>query len=376
MKAKIVIAPDKFKGSLTGIEFCNIVEESLLQYSDEFEVHKVPLADGGDGTVDVIRYYTEGQRIRLEVHDPLMRKIEAEYLYSESARLAFIEMSAASGIRLLNDEELNPMETSTFGTGELILDALSRGAVHIIMGIGGSATNDAGMGMARALGFRFFDKDKNELQGKGKDLQLLHSIDAGQAHQRIHDVKFEIACDVDNPLFGENGAARVYAPQKGADEQMVQMLDKGLWNFAAVAYKNFLIDLQQIAGSGAAGGLGAGCILFLDAHLKSGIELIKSISGFNEKIADAQWIVTGEGSIDSQTFSGKVIKGVLDSRRQHKIAVFCGRSDLPKGSLHDNSIDYLAEILPLASDVHDSMQNAGIYLKMLADEFVRLVFSR
>ena len=371
MKTKIVIAPDKFKGSLSGTDFCDIVERVFFDYLPDIEIYKVPLADGGDGTVDVVRYYTAGEQIIVPVNDPIMRKIEAAYLFSRSKNMAFIEMSAASGIRLLQKQELNPLETNTFGTGELIRDALSKGAKHIVLGIGGSATNDAGMGMARALGFRFLDRKGKELKGNGAELLKLHSIDASGADFLLHDVKFEVACDVDNPLFGQNGAAYVYAPQKGADAEAVDLLDKGLKNFNSVVLRQFGVNLQKIPGTGAAGGLGAGCILFLNAQLKSGIELIKNIAGFQKKIQNAQWIITGEGKIDQQTFSGKVIKGILDSRTNQKIAVFCGKSELSDDMFVKHKIDYVGEILPLAIDVQDSIDNSALYLKRRVEEFVQ-----
>ncbi len=371
MKTKIVIAPDKFNGSLSGTDFCDIVERVFFDYLPDIEIYKVPLADGGDGTVDVVRYYTAGEQIIVPVNDPIMRKIEAAYLFSRSKNMAFIEMSATSGIRLLQKQELNPLETNTFGTGELIRDALSKGAKHIVLGIGGSATNDAGMGMARVLGFRFLDRKGKELKGNGAELLKLHSIDASGADFLLHDVKFEVACDVDNPLFGQNGAAYVYAPQKGADAEAVDLLDKGLKNFNSVVLRQFGVNLQKIPGTGAAGGLGAGCILFLNAQLKSGIELIKNIAGFQKKIQNAQWIITGEGKIDQQTFSGKVIKGILDSRTNQKIAVFCGKSELSDDMFVKHKIDYVGEILPLAIDVQDSIDNSALYLKRRVEEFVQ-----
>lgn len=368
---KIVIAPDKFKGSLTGIEFCDAVERGINKHFKDVTVVKLPLADGGDGTVDALQFYTGGELISLEVHDPLMRSIRANYLYAEKEKLAFIEMAEASGIRLLKSEELNPLETSTFGTGELILDAVKRGAKHILLGIGGSSTNDAGMGMACALGFRFFDNENKELKGQGKDLNQLSTIDTNLANSELKNIKFEVACDVDNPLFGTKGAAHIYAPQKGASGQMVEELDAGLRNFNEKVEKQFGKNLQNIVGAGAAGGLGAGCVLFLNAQLKSGTQLIKSIANFDEQVKDADWIVTGEGKFDEQTFSGKVIKGVLDSRTNQKLAIFCGVSELDDKQIKTHQIDFLAEMMEQATDVDDSMKNAGLYLERAAELFAK-----
>ncbi|PCH66580.1 MAG: glycerate kinase [Bacteroidales bacterium] len=366
---KIILAPDKFKGSLTGMEFCDAIERGIRKHTSDIEIIKLPLADGGDGTIEVLNFYLEGEMISVEVHDPLHRKINASYLYSEGKKTAYIEMAEASGIRLLKSDEVNPMLTNTYGTGELIKDALDRGVEHIILGIGGSATNDAGLGMARALGYTFFNQDKEELKGVGEDLMLLSSIDKSAVHPRLNKVKFEVACDVDNPLYGENGAAHIYSPQKGATPEMVLELDAGLQNFNEVLKKQFEVDLQEISGAGAAGGLGAGCILFLNAELSSGIDLIKKEAGFDTHIKGADWIITGEGKLDEQTFSGKVIRGVLDSITDQKLAVFCGLIDLNEARLKEMNIDYISEIAEYATSRNDSIKNAGIYLEIASEEF-------
>lgn len=366
---KIIIAPDKFKGSLTGLQFCNAVEEGIRSVFNDVEILNLPLADGGDGTVEVLDYYLSGQQIKVNVHDPLMRKITANYLFSKTKNIAFIEMAEASGIRLLKREELNPLQTSTFGTGELIADAIAKGAKHIILGIGGSATNDAGMGMARALGYKFYSNDGDILTGIGSDLNRLHSIDNSGANPLLRDIKFEVACDVENPLYGAQGAAFVYGPQKGANSEMVTKLDQGLKNFNQVAIKSSSIELQKITGGGAAGGLGAGSVLFLNAQLKSGISLIKQLACFDEKIKDSDWIITGEGRLDEQTFLGKVIHGVLNSRTNQKLAVFCGFSEIHSTLIKQYGIDYLAEILPLSQSIEDSIEHSYKYLRQLAVDF-------
>lgn len=366
---KIVIAPDKFKGSLTGIDFCNAVERGIRKHLNDVEIIKLPLADGGDGTVEALQFYIGGDYVKVDVNDPLYRKINARYLFSFTKKMAFIEMAEASGIRLLKTEELNPLETSTLGTGELVRDAIKRGATDIILGIGGSSTNDAGTGMAKALGYRFFDKDRNELEGKGVDLNKLHSIDSSNVIDELGGVNFQVACDVDNPLFGPKGAAFVYSPQKGASLEVVEQLDKGLQRFNSVVNRQFGIDVQNIPGAGAAGGLGAGCVLFLNAVLKSGTTLIKDVANFNELTKDADWIITGEGKFDEQTFSGKVIKGVLESRTNQKLAVFCGTSELDKHQLNEHQIDYLAEMMSQAQSFEDSIENSADYLEKAAAEF-------
>lgn len=368
---KIILAPDKFKGSLTGMEFCDAIERGIRKHTSDIEIIKLPLADGGDGTIEVLNFYLEGEMIEVEVHDPLHRKINASYLYSEGKKTAYIEMAEASGFRLLKGDEANPMLTSTYGTGELIKDALDRGVNHIILGIGGSATNDAGLGMARALGYTFFNQDNEELKGLGEDLIALSSIDKSTIHPRLKEVKFEVACDVDNPLYGENGAAYIYSPQKGATPEMVLALDAGLQNFNEVVKMRFEADLQEISGAGAAGGLGAGCILFLNAVLNSGIDLIKKEANFDVNCKGADWIITGEGKLDEQTFSGKVIRGVLDSITDEKLAIFCGLLDLEENRIKELNIEHIAEVANYASSIEDSIKNAGVYLEKSAEEFAK-----
>ncbi|PKQ62849.1 glycerate kinase [Labilibaculum filiforme] len=368
---KIILAPDKFKGSLSGMQFCEAVERGIRKHTSDIEIIQLPLADGGDGTIEVLNFYLEGEILSVKVHDPLHRKIKASYLYSAGKKTAYIEMAAASGICLLNGDEANPMLTSTYGTGELIIDALNRGVKHIILGIGGSATNDAGLGMARALGYSFFDKDNGELKGLGEDLIRLNFIDNSAVHPKLKEVKFELACDVDNPLYGENGAAYIYSPQKGATPKMVLELDAGLQNFNEVVQKQFEVDLQGISGAGAAGGLGAGCILFLNAVLNSGIDLIKKEAKFDTNIKGADWIITGEGKLDEQTFSGKVIRGVLDSITDQKLAIFCGLIDLKPDRIKELKIEHIAEVSSYASGIEDSIKNAGVYLEIAAEAFAK-----
>jgi glycerate kinase len=371
MAKKIIIAPDKFKGSLSGIEFCNIVERVIKAVVSNIEIKKLPLADGGDGTVEVLQYYLGGKIIVCTVQNPLNNPIEASYLLSETKQIAFIEMAKASGIRLLDNEQLNPLKTSTYGTGQLILDAIKRGAKQIILGIGGSSTNDAGMGMARALGYQFYNDRNKALEGKGEDLQKLHRIDSSKVLPQLKEVTFQVACDVNNPLFGINGAAFIYAPQKGADAKMVQELDKGLQNFNQVVRKQFGTNLQEIKGAGAAGGLGAGSICFLNAQLKPGIGLIKEIANFDLNIQDADWIITGEGKFDEQTFSGKVIKGIIESIDNQQVAVFCGLSELSYDQLKQHKINYIDQIMNYASNINDSIKNSGKYLEAAVLKFAK-----
>lgn len=364
---KIVIAPDKLKGSLTAVEFCEAVATALYRKCPGLLVEKCPLADGGDGTVEVLEYYLGGHRVNVKVQDPLLRPTQAQYLLSADRKTAFIEMSSASGLRLLCPSEYNPLITTTYGTGELIVDAVNKGVRRIILGIGGSATTDAGLGMARALGFRFFDSHGEELTGVGADLVRLHLVDDSNVLPAIKDIQFDVACDVSNLLYGHNGAAYVYGPQKGATKEEVDLLDKGLKQFNQVMEVTTGLNLQGFKGAGAAGGLGAGSVAFLNADLVSGVELIMREADFKAKIQGAGWIITGEGRLDAQTLSGKVIKGIIDVKSNQKLAVFCGSNAFEQVP---DPIDYVGEILTNAKNKDDAMTYAASYLMRISDEFI------
>ncbi|MCL4144463.1 UNVERIFIED_CONTAM: hypothetical protein GTU68_007413 [Idotea baltica] len=311
---KFVIAPDKYKGSLSGLEFCNAVEEGILKVFPEASIIKKLLADGGDGTLEVVQHYLLADTIKVLVNDPLFRKIKVGYLLSKDKKTAFIELSEASGYKLLNKSELNCMHTTTLGTGELIADALNKGAQEIILGIGGSATSDAGMGIAVALGYKFLDNEGNELQPAGKNLGKVAKVNRSLVHKKLAQVKVKVACDVSNPFYGKDGAAYIYGPQKGASLDEVELLDWGLENFARILERDFNSNVQEIPGSGAAGGVGGGAVAFLNADLTSGINLIKELADFDKTITNADWIVTGEGKLDNQTHIGqKPLRGVLES---------------------------------------------------------------
>jgi len=245
---KIVLAPDKYKGSLSGIEFCDITAEAILSIMPSAEIIKMPLSDGGDGTIDILDYHLEGQRIKIKVNDPLFRQIEVSYLYISSSGTAFIEMAAASGMALLKIEEQNCYSTTTFGTGELIKNAIERGAKTIVLGIGGSATNDCGIGMAAALGYKFLDQANKEIVPVGKNLIDIKKIDLSNINVDLSKVMFKVACDVRNPLYGNNGAAYIYGPQKGASKAEVDLLNIGLGHIAKIILNQFNIDLQKIKG--------------------------------------------------------------------------------------------------------------------------------
>lgn len=372
---KIVIAPDKFKGSLTGIEFCNIVEEGIKSVIPSIEILKLPLADGGDGVIEVLYHHLKSEYIAVKVNDPLFREIKASYLFVESTRTAIIETAKASGMELLSLEEQNCMNTTTYGIGEMIRDAIGKGAKNILLGLGGSATNDCGIGMAAALGYKFFDKNNKEIVPIGKNLCEIKTIDTSNINTVLKEITFNVACDVANPLTGKNGAAFVYAPQKGASFEETAKLNEGLKHISKLFLKQFDIDVQRIKGSGAAGGLGAGSLIFLNANLLPGIDLVKDLVNFNEQIMEANWIITGEGKMDSQTLSGKTIQGVMTSAKHQNIplAVFCGSISLQKKSLDALGVSFAASIMNLATDLEDAMLNRSKYLSEIAVKFAKSI---
>lgn len=317
---KIVIAPDSFKGTMSSIEVCDIIEKGIKNIRPDVETVKIPIADGGEGTVEAFLASIGGEKINATVKDPLFRDIESFYGILSDGKTAVIEMAAASGLPLV-EEEKNPCLTTTFGTGQLILDALNRGCTKLIIGVGGSATNDGGIGMAAALGVRFLDENEQPISLNGQGLASLHHIDMSQKDKRLNECEILVACDVDNPLYGVSGAAYVFGPQKGADRDMVEYLDNNLKHYAGILHKDLGIRVQEIPGSGAAGGLGAGFVAFTSAELRAGIKIILDCVRFDEIISDADLIMTGEGKIDGQSLRGKVPVGIAERALKSKVPV-------------------------------------------------------
>jgi glycerate kinase len=308
---KVVVAVDSFKGSLTSREVAEAFEEGFCSLRPDFEVVKVCVADGGEGTVEALVDTLGGEIVGVEVCDPLHRSVMARYGIVEQGRTAVIEMAAASGLPLLAAEERNPLLTSTYGTGEVILDALQRGCRRFLIGIGGSATNDAGTGLLRALGFRFLDCEGEELKGGGAILEKIATIDDSAVSGELRECEFIVACDVTNPLYGEQGAAYVFAPQKGADAAMVEQLDRGLRNFARVVAAHNGSAIATMEGAGAAGGLGGGLVALLGARLVHGVDMVLDAINFGNIVEGAELVITGEGRLDLQTVMGKAPSGVL-----------------------------------------------------------------
>ena len=308
---KIVVAADSFKGSLSSAEVAAAVAQGVREVFPECEVVCLDVADGGEGTMEALLKSLGGAAVECEAHDPLMRPLRAEYGISADGGTAIIDMAAASGLTLLREDERNPLLTTTFGTGEMVAHALRRGCRHVIIGLGGSATNDGGTGMLTALGFRFLDAGGAQLPSTGGSLLHIASVDASGALPELSGTAFTAACDVENPLCGPEGATMVYAPQKGADAAMLERLESGMRNFGAVTERFCGRGIIGAKGSGAAGGLGAGMLGYLNARPVPGAELLLDALGFDALASDADLVITGEGCIDGQTLMGKLPLRVL-----------------------------------------------------------------
>lgn len=317
-----VLAFDSFKGSLTSGEAADAFAEGLCCSVPDAVVSKICIADGGEGSIDAVVKTMNGGLVAVETVDPLGRRMMARYGIVDDGKTAVIEMAQASGLTLLAPGERNPLLTSTYGTGLLMADALDRGCRKMLVCIGGSATNDGGMGMLNALGCRFLDADGNMLGGCGADLEKVTTIDSGSMDSRMSGIELVVACDVQNPLYGHDGAAYVFAPQKGADADMTERLDKGLRNYAEVINRCCGIDVSRIPGAGAAGGTGAGLVALLGARLERGIDMVLEAVHFDELLKTADAVVTGEGRIDGQTLMGKALSGILSRAERSGVPVF------------------------------------------------------
>ena len=354
---KIIIAPDSFKGSLTSVEVADAIEAGIKEVFPNCETVKIPIADGGEGTMDTLVSALGGQKVKVKVHDPLMRPIEVEYGLVNNGKTAVIEMAVASGITLLKKHEQNPLTTSTFGTGELIKDALIRGCRSFMIGIGGSATNDAGTGMLKALGYRFLDKNGEDTDGTGNSLQSIYTIDESGAMPELKEAQFTIACDVNNTFSGPNGAAYVYAPQKGATLQIVKKLDEGMESLRQLIKKEKEIDLNSVPGAGAAGGLGGAFVAFFNAQLKPGIEMVLEAVDFEKHLKNAELVITGEGKLDKQTGMGKAASGILDAANKKSVPVIAiGGSVEEVKNLNKRGFISLFSIVPSPMLLENALQ--------------------
>jgi glycerate kinase len=370
---KFVIAPNAFKGSLSTTEAANAMAEGIIQMLPEADIVKVPVADGGDGLVEVAVEALLGERRTLKVTGPRNSPVQADFCYVKSMDLVTVEMALASGLALLPDELRDPTLTTTYGTGEVIRAGLDLGVKRINVGIGGSATNDGGIGMAQALGIRFLDKAGRELPGIGASLGDIAEIDLSGLDPRVKETTFGAVCDVDNPLCGPKGAAAVYGPQKGASPAQVEALDRGLRNLADVIQKQMGLEVADMPGAGAAGGLGAGLSAFLGAKLCRGIELIFELVGLNDKLTGADLALTGEGQIDFQTVFGKAPGGVGVAAKAQGIPCFAiaGAVGENLGDLHDTGISAVFSLCTGPMTLEESMKQSKENLARVTQQAVR-----
>lgn len=372
---KIVIAPDSFKGSLSAVEVSEALAKGVLKAAPKAEICYLPMADGGEGTVEALVSSTKGTIQQKTVHDPLGNPVTAFYGILGDGKTAVIEMASASGLPLVPPDKRNPLHTTTYGTGELILAAAEAGCREFIIGIGGSATTDCGTGMAQALGARFYDTSGAELTEfmTGGLLGKAGKIDISGVSSLIRDSRFVVACDVDNPLLGPKGCSYVYGPQKGATPEIVEQLEANMTAFADVLERTIGREVRNVPGAGAAGGLGAGLIAFTGAELKLGIEIVLEASRFAEKIKGASLILTGEGKIDFQTAFGKTLSGIAREAKKQSIPVIGigGMVETDIDNLYELGMSSFFSICNQPMELKQAMENAAELLEIVAERILR-----
>ncbi len=365
---KIVIAPDSYKESLSALEVAQAVEAGFRQVFPDADYVLVPVADGGEGTVDAMVAATGGRKETVTVSGPLGEPVEAFYGLTGDGDTAVIEMAAASGLALVPPDRRNPLLTNSRGTGELIRAALDAGARRFILGIGGSATNDGGAGMVQALGVRLLDLEGRELDGSGGDLARLERIDVSALDPRLAECRIEVACDVDNPLTGARGASAVFGPQKGATPEMVQALDANLARFARIVERDLGVAVDAVPGAGAAGGMGAAMLAFFGATLKPGIEIVTAAVDLDAHVRDADLVITGEGRIDFQTVHGKTPIGVARVAKRHGKPVIgiAGSLGAEVGVVHAHGIDAVFSVLGKPCTLDEALRDAAANVELTA----------
>lgn len=370
-RPKIIIAPDKFKGSLSAREVCSAIRTGIRRVYPEAELIEHPLADGGEGSLDILSDHLVAETWEAIVQDPLFRPLRASYLKRGST--AYIEMARASGLPLLKPTERNARITTTYGTGQLIRNAIQRGCEEIMLFVGGSATNDGGIGMANALGYRFLDKLGKPIRPVGEELIRLHRIDPDRLLFDPSLVSGVVVSDVRNPLYGEQGAARVFAPQKGADEAAVVLLDEGLEQLAEIVARDLGIQVGDLPGAGAAGGLGAGGVAFLGAEIQSGIQTMIHATRLPDRLENTDLIITGEGMLDHQSLQGKVVAGVAEMAREHDVpcTVIAGNTSLTMAEYQSAGIRKVYTVMEKGLSLDQALAEAGIRVEVLAEALIR-----
>lgn len=371
---KIVITPDSFKESLTALEVAQAIQQGFARVFPEAEYQLVPMADGGEGSVQSLVDATHGSLQKISVIASLANEVEGFFGLSGDQKTAFIEMAAASGLHLVPMEQRNPLVTTSYGTGQLIKAALDLGVEKIILGIGGSATNDGGVGMLQALGAKFLNAEQREIGFGGEALSQIQQIDLSGLDSRLKQVEFEVACDVDNPLCGERGASAIFGPQKGATPEMVKMLDHALLHFAETVKSQLGIEIAEKVGAGAAGGMGGGLLLLPNVTLRSGVQIILEATELAEKLADADLVVTGEGRMDAQSIAGKTPIGVARAAKQFgkPVIAIVGslKEDYPV--VYQHGIDAVFPIIRQVSNLEAVLKSGKENLISTAENVARL----
>ena len=373
---RILIAPDKFKDALTAPQAARAIAKGISMASTDIETVLLPLADGGEGTAELLTSLAGGSMLTAQVLNPLQKRISCSWGYSAPTKTAFIELAEASGLRLLPFHLRNPMETSTFGTGELIKIALDKGIQHLLIGLGGSATNDGGAGMAAALGYRFLDSRGREIKRPtGKDLRFIRHIESQNIHPALvnPDIKIRAACDVTNPLTGPKGATYTFGKQKGGSDKTLPELEKGLENLAKIIENDLGLSIKDEPGSGAAGGAGAGVITFLHGKLCSGADLVLEYTQFHDKIKEADLLITGEGKMDASSLEGKLIGKLCSIARKASVPIvaFVGTSDLTSSQIKENYISDVKEISLQEKDLATALARTEKNLEKAVYHYIR-----
>lgn len=372
---KIVIAPDSYKESLSALEVATQIELGFQEIFPHAHYLKVPMADGGEGTVQAMAQATNGRIVEVAVTGPLGQPVQGFYALTGDGHMAMIEMAAASGLALVPPEQRNPLITTSYGTGELITAALDAGARHLILGLGGSATNDGGAGMLQALGVKLLDAAGQDIGYGGAALAQLARMDASGIDVRLADCIIEVACDVDNPLTGPRGASAIFGPQKGATPEMVQQLDANLQHFAQIIARDVGVEVDQVPGAGAAGGMGAAMLAFLKGQLRPGCEIIAKAVGLDAAVQGASLVITGEGRIDQQTIFGKTPFGVATVAKQHGVPVIGIAGSLGQNAhvVHAHGIDAIASVLSRPCNIQEAVAEAECNVRSTARNIAALL---
>lgn len=373
---KIVIAPDSFKESMAAIEVADAIERGFAKVFPNTTVFdKIPMADGGEGTTEALVNALNASYRKVSVKNPINKTITASYGYAYETNTAIIDMASASGLDLIAEEDKNPLITTSYGTGQLINDAIEQGAQHIILGIGGSATNDGGVGMLSALGCKFLDSDNQTLKAGGAALAKLSHIDMSNLNPKLKDTTIEVACDVTNPLLGKYGASEIYGRQKGATEDMIKQLDAALTRYHDVIEQQLNVSVKDIEGAGAAGGLGTGLLAFLNANLAKGIDIVLKETQFTQRLKDADLVITGEGKMDHQTIYGKTPIGVSHAAQRFNVPVIAIAGSLGEGyqAVYEHGISSVFSILQQPCSLSDALENGRKYMEQTAENIARLL---